>query len=105
MGGPQGGQVWRPGGGVTRDGVGAREVDWILPGAASSVLDDVPERVGTSSCVWEAHGGREDAQRVGGPQLGLPAVSGSLVAAWPVSVGSGNMSEGMGKLVGMWDTS
>ena len=43
MGGPQGGQVWRPGGGVTRDGIGAREVDWILPGAASGVLDDVPE--------------------------------------------------------------
>ena len=81
MGGPQGGRVWRLGGGVTRDGVGAREVDWILPGAVSDVLDDVPEQVGMSLCMQEACGSQEDAQRVGGPRLGLPAVSGGLVVA------------------------
>ena len=70
MGGPQGGRVWHPGGGVTRDGIGAHEVDWILPGAASGVLDDMPERVGMSSCMREACGGQEDVQWVGGPRLG-----------------------------------
>ena len=33
--------------------------------AVSGVLDDVPERVGTSSSVREARGGQEDMQQVG----------------------------------------
>ena len=69
------------------------------------MLDDLPKQMDMLSCVQKACGGREDAQQVGGLRLGLPAVSGGLVAAWPVLVVSGYAPEGMGKSVGMWDTS